>query len=233
MPRDRPSPRPCAPMFAMTPLIPFVTNRVSSSSRMPSASRRDQVAPIGVASSRISFPIEYMMTLGWLKSFETRSATSCRQRLGKSATRRRRSWTRPHVGELVHHEHAVAVARVQHPSADRVVRAADGVEAGILQQSHTPVLGRVESRRTERAAVVVHACATQLDDVAVDAEARAADRAGGGGCRRSCGPRRRPPPRRRPASSRPCTATGCRDPTGARRAPRGACGRLRSHRAAP
>ena len=42
----------------MMPLMPFVTNRVSSSARMPSASRRLHVDPTGVASSRISLPIE-------------------------------------------------------------------------------------------------------------------------------------------------------------------------------
>ena len=44
--------------LAMMPLMPFVTNRVSSSALMPSASRRLHVAPTGEASSRISLPIE-------------------------------------------------------------------------------------------------------------------------------------------------------------------------------
>ena len=113
-------------MFAMMPLMPFVTKRVSSSARTPSASRRPQLEPIGVASSRISLPIEYMITLGWLKSFATRAATSSRQRSGKVERRVERGLgPGPHVGELVHHEHAVAVARVEHRAAHRVVRAAD------------------------------------------------------------------------------------------------------------
>ena len=66
--------------LAMMPLMPFVTKRVSSSARKRSATRRLQLAPIGVARSRISLPIEYMITLGWLKSFATSAATSSCQR---------------------------------------------------------------------------------------------------------------------------------------------------------
>ena len=47
-----------SPMTASIALIPLVTNRVPSSERTFSASRRDQTAPCGRATSGISLPIE-------------------------------------------------------------------------------------------------------------------------------------------------------------------------------
>ena len=44
--------------MATKPLTPLVTNRVSSSERTFSASRRPQVEPIGLPVSGISLPIE-------------------------------------------------------------------------------------------------------------------------------------------------------------------------------
>ncbi len=59
---------------------------------------------------------------------------------------------RPRVGELVHDEHAVTVARAQQRAGRRVVGAADGVEAGRLEDADPSVLGRVECvwRRSRR-----------------------------------------------------------------------------------
>ena len=74
----------------------------------------------------------------------------------------------PGVGELVHHEDAVPVARVEHRAAHGVVRAAQRVEARLLEEAHAAVLGVGERGRPERSAVVVHAGAPQLHGLAVD-----------------------------------------------------------------
>ena len=60
------------------------------------------------------------------------------------------------------------VARVEHRAAHRVVRAAQRVEAGVLQQAHAAVLGGADRDRAERAVVVVHAGAAELHGLAVD-----------------------------------------------------------------
>ena len=63
----------------------LVTKRVSSSERTFSASLRPQTEPIGRPVSKISLPIEYMITLGWLKSFATIASTSRSHHSGKAS----------------------------------------------------------------------------------------------------------------------------------------------------
>ena len=74
-----------SPITASIALIPFVTKRVPSSDRTFSASRRDQTAPCGFATSGISLPIEYRITLGWLTSLRTIASTSRSHHSGKSS----------------------------------------------------------------------------------------------------------------------------------------------------
>ena len=74
----------------------------------------------------------------------------------------------PHVGQLVHDEDAVPVAGVEHRPAHRVVRAAQRVEARLLQQLDAPLLGAADRRRAEDAVVGVDARAAELDRLAVD-----------------------------------------------------------------
>ncbi len=74
----------------------------------------------------------------------------------------------PHVGQLVHDEDAVPVAGVEHRPADRVVRAADRVEARGLQQLDPALIGAVDGDRAEHAVVGVDARAAEQDRLAVD-----------------------------------------------------------------
>ena len=77
----------------------------------------------------------------------------------------------PHVEGLVHHQHAEAVARVEHPPAHRVVRAAQGVEAGVLQDLDAAFVGPRDGRRADHAIVVVDARPAELNCFAIDAQA--------------------------------------------------------------
>ena len=130
----------------MMPLIPFVTNRVSSSARMPSASRRLQRRADRRGELEDLVADRVQTTLGWLKSFATSAATSfCHRSANIAEPSNDGLGPRPDVGQLVHHEHAVPVARVEHRAAHRVVRAAQGVEAGLLEQPHAAVLGGARS----------------------------------------------------------------------------------------
>src|SRR4051794_11543138 len=63
----------------------------------------------------------------------------------------------PHVERLVEHEHAEAIAGVEHRRAQRVVGAADGVEAGGLEELDAALVGSPDGRGAERAVVVVDA----------------------------------------------------------------------------
>ena len=63
----------------------------------------------------------------------------------------------PHVEGLVHDEHADAVARGEHLPAHGVVRAAQRVEAGVLQLLDVPFVGSGDRRASEHAVVVVDA----------------------------------------------------------------------------
>ena len=62
----------------------------------------------------------------------------------------------------------MAVARVEHRAPHRVVRAAQRVEAGRLEQTHPPILRVGDRDRAERPVVVVDARAAQLHRLAVD-----------------------------------------------------------------
>lgn len=75
---------------------------------------------------------------------------------------------RPRVVGLIHHEHAEPVAGVQHGLADRVVRAPERVEPGLLEQLHAPFVRAGDGRRADDTVVVVDAGAAQLDRLAVD-----------------------------------------------------------------
>ncbi len=65
--------------------MPLVTSRDGSSARTSSAIRRAQRAPCGVPTSAISLPMEYMITLGWLRSLATMASRSAAHHCGKSA----------------------------------------------------------------------------------------------------------------------------------------------------
>ena len=75
---------------------------------------------------------------------------------------------RPHVEGLVHHEHAEAVTGAEHGPAHGVVGAANGVEAGSLQDLDPTFLRPLDGGRAEHAVVVVDAGAPKLHRLTID-----------------------------------------------------------------
>ena len=59
-----------------------VTNLVPSNDRIFSATARPTRAPMGVPASGISLPMQYRITLGWLKSLRTMASTSASHHSG-------------------------------------------------------------------------------------------------------------------------------------------------------
>ena len=55
----------------------------------------------------------------------------------------------PHVRKLIHHQQAQLVAGVQEIAGRRIMGAADGIEAGVLELANAAVFGRAESGRAE------------------------------------------------------------------------------------
>ena len=135
-----------------------------------------------------------------------------------AASSRGRTWAACHMSKVSSMTSTPeAVAGVEHRPAHRVVRAADGVEAGRLQQLDPALLGAVDGGRAERSVVVVDARAAEVDRLAVDAEAPVGRRGRGSGCRRSSSSSSMhlvAVEQRRPGSGR---GTGRRRPTAAGR----------------
>ena len=73
----------------------------------------------------------------------------------------------PHVGELVHHQHAQAIASAEHRAAHRLMGAAQCVESRSLQYLHPPLVRPADVRGADHAVVMVHAGTTQLHRLAV------------------------------------------------------------------
>ena len=109
----------------------------------------------------------------------------------------------PGVGQLVHDEHPVPVARAQQGAGCRVVGAADRVVAALLEDADAAVVRGVEGVRADDAVVVVDAGAAELDRRAVDAQAAACVDRDRCGCRS-------PPRRCRSATRRPIDSTAAR-----------------------
>ena len=82
---DGSSTSPAWSITASMAFTPLVTGRVGSSARTCSASCRASREPCGVPVSMISLPIEYMITLGWLRSLAIIAARSSRHHCGKSS----------------------------------------------------------------------------------------------------------------------------------------------------
>jgi hypothetical protein len=77
----------------------------------------------------------------------------------------------PTVERFVDDEHPEAVACVEERRRRRIVRTAHSVESVRLEQLDLAFLGTIVRRRAERTVVVVHAAASQLERLAVQAEA--------------------------------------------------------------
>ena len=77
----------------------------------------------------------------------------------------------PGVEGLVHHVEPQYVAGVEEAGGRRVVGAAHGVEAVLLQQAGLAVFAAPVAGRAQQAVVVVHAAALELDGLAVDQQA--------------------------------------------------------------
>ena len=85
------------------------------------------------------------MTLGWFRSLTIIDSTSRSHHSGKvEGVVECGLVLGPHVEGLVHDEHAEAVAGVEHRLAERVVRAADCVEAGSFQQFDAAFFGTAD-----------------------------------------------------------------------------------------
>ena len=67
----------------------------------------------------------------------------------------------PHIGEFVHHQQAQLVAGVQEMAGRRIVGAAHGVEAGVLELAHAAVFRRAVGLGAEQAVVMVHAASLE------------------------------------------------------------------------
>ena len=127
---------------------------------------------MGSPVSGISLPIEYRMTLGWLRSLRTIASMSASHHSGKTrAVVVAHLRVGPHVERLVHDEHAETVARVEQRLARRMVRAADGVEARRLQDLDAALVGALDRRRPDHAVVVMDARAAEVHDLTVDPQA--------------------------------------------------------------
>ncbi len=76
----------------------------------------------------------------------------------------------PHIRQLVHHQNTHVITGFQQGRPRRMVGAANGVEARLLQLFHAETLGLVEVRAADNAVVVMNAGSPELHGLAVDAK---------------------------------------------------------------